>query len=170
MHAAHAHPRTPTRSRMRTYTRRPPFGARNEDIASPDMHDARPDISRPLHRVCLGLKAQMKRSHCQRRKSFPRSPAPPFTKWSYCSAGIFMSVCDPSLRREKNGPMQRADKMAAVAKLTGEAEEDGAESVRADFQANLLFQTSWRAAQRKEFSLSLLLLCLSKRRNACCQM
>lgn len=31
--------------------------------------------------------------------------------------------------KKKNGPLQRADKMAAVAKLTGEAEEDGAESV-----------------------------------------
>lgn len=34
--------------------------------------------------------------------------------------------------------MQRADKMAAVAKLTWEAEEDGADSVCADIKANIV--------------------------------
>lgn len=52
-------------------------GAGNEDITSPDMHDARPNISRTFHHVCLELKAQMKRSQSPMRKSFPRSPAQP---------------------------------------------------------------------------------------------
>lgn len=43
--------------------------------------------------------------------------------------------------------------MAAVAKLTEEAKEDGANLFEQTFKAEVLFQTLWRAAQRRAFSL-----------------
>lgn len=111
-----------------------PAGAGNEGTTSRAVHCARPDISRTLHRVGLGIKAQMKRSQLSRENPFPLT-GQPFLTWSCGSAEMFVSFCDPGLRWGRIGPLHRADKMAAVAKLTGEAEEDGAQPVSADFQS-----------------------------------
>lgn len=84
--AARAHPRTWTRSCVRTYSRRPPLGAGNEGIAPP-RH-----AQRTSWRIRVGLKAQMKRSHCSQEIPLPRTLAHPSMKWSrHCSAGILMS-------------------------------------------------------------------------------
>lgn len=61
--------------------------------------------------------------------------------------------------------MQRADKMAAVAKLTGEAEEDGAESLWADFKSGTPSFKRWSERRREERFLSFASHQFSKRLN-----
>lgn len=69
--------RTSTPTHANVGLARPPLRAGNEGITSPDMHNARPDISRTFHHLCVELKAQMKKSACSHENPSPaHRPSP----------------------------------------------------------------------------------------------